>query len=896
MWLHQVWKNIFEVSESKFIIPVLSRFLVILLLLLPNAVYASEHMDEGMLDYTLEVSFDIQASRMIGVARIPVKRDQELKVHKGKLNLVDVTLNGKKIDVSARDEMLIILSSHEGTIEIQYEGIFRGSEHPKGTPSVIDRKGIFLTGTWYPKLDQMCAYHLTVILPEGYEAVSEAEKVEKNRKDGRTFFVFNFPHPLDGINLIATNRYKIEKDFFDGVEIFAYFFPEDVDLIQTFIEHTKKYIKLYENLIGNFPYKRFSIVENFLPTGYSMPTYTLLGQEVVRLPFIPETSLGHEILHQWFGNLVYIDDRKGNWAEGLTTYLADHLYEEKKGRGSEYRKGALIDYQSYINDKNEFPLRDFRERRDDASRATGYGKALMVFQMLKKMVGEEEFYKSLRYFTAEMRFRKASWEDIKRAFEKYYQTDLGWFFKQWVDEKGLAELHLEDVQVKPSGAKFEVTFTVVQKKRVYILDLLVALHSFRGKVKNLFHLDKEKGQFKMLIDDIPEGIAIDEDYDIARMLSRSEFPPVIARLIGDEKSIIVLPPSGLEIYEEVINAFKEKGHRVSEANQLSFPDLRASSLVILGADNPMVGRLFGGLATEAGFSVLIKENPWNAKKVIGILNARSKREVDAAFPKIFHYGKYSILSFEDGINIYKKADKTERGLAEELIKDPVAVDTLMLKTLPYVMERVADKKIIYVGETHDQFSHHVMQLEIIKDLRRRGRKIAIGMEMFQRPFQEAIDDYIRGKIDEREFLKRTQYFKRWGFDYNLYRPILQFARAEKIPVVALNMRQETVDKVFRGGLDSLSEEEKDSLPSQMDFSDDSYKESLKEIFQEHKDFKKGHFDFFYQAQSIHRKYGELCRFGQSVATETKNIDPCSGPSDRQRRNGPGGSAVRSLIR
>ena len=124
------------------------------------------------------------------------------------------------------------------------------------------------------------------------------------------------------------------------------------------------------------------------------------------------------------------------------------------------------------------------------------------------------------------------------------------------------------------------------------------------------------------------------------------------------------------------------------------------------------------------------------------------------------------------------------------------------------------------------------------------------MEMFQRPFQKVVDDYIEGRIDERAFLKGTEYFKRWGFDYNLYRPILLFARSEKIPVVALNQRQEIVDKVFRSGLDSLSEEEKKSIPSQMDFSDDAYRERLEKVFREHKGFHTDNFDLFYQAQVL----------------------------------------------
>ena len=197
-----------------------------------------------------------------------------------------------------------------------------------------------------------------------------------------------------------------------------------------------------------------------------------------------------------------------------------------------------------------------------------------------------------------------------------------------------------------------------------------------------------------------------------------------------------------------------------------------------------------------------------------------------------------------------QTEETSRGVKEGFLKPPVAVEISTLKTFADVMERVAGKQIIYVGENHNQFSHHVLELEVIKDLHRRGKKIAIGMEMFQRPFQRTLDDYIEERIDERELLKRTQYFKRWGFDYNLYRSILQFARSEKIPVVALNMSQEIVDKVFKGGLDSLSEEDKKWVPPRMDFSDDAYKERLQKVFQEHEGFGAENFNFFFQAQIL----------------------------------------------
>ena len=834
----------------------LRRFLLISLLVLPNITYGLEQPGEGLLDYTIEVSFDIQASKIKGVATIPVKKGQEISLDKGELNLLYVILDKEYLNITVQKGILRILSSREGMLEIGYEGVFK--ELSPGFPgeqpsSVISGRGIFLTGTWYPKPRQMYRYHLTATLPDGYEAVSEAETVKKTVNDGKTAFVFDFPHPLDSINLIATNRYKIVKDHFGRVEIFAYFFSEDLDLVKTYIEHTKHYLELYNHLISSFPYKRFSIVETFLPTGYSMPTFTLLGQQVVRLPFIPETSLGHEILHQWFGNLVYIDYKKGNWAEGLTTFLADHLYEEEKGRGAEYRKGMLINYQSYVNEKNEFPLRGFTERTDEASEAIGYGKALMVFQMLKRMVGEERFYESIRYFIEQNRFRRASWENIQGAFEKFYQKNLDWFFKQWIDEKGLPRLRLEEVQVKPGEAQFETTFTVAQDGKTFILDFPVTVHSYFGKTADVISLKSEKGRFKMIVDHVPDRIVVDEDYDVARMLSIDEFPPVIARLFGDEHRMIVLPPQGVEIYREVIDTFKGKVVSLSEPEQIKYIEPGSSSLILLGADNPVVGRLYGSVVVRGGFGVLMKENPWNRWKVVGIFNARSKEEVEAAFQKIFHYGKYSGVSFDHGINVYKEIDQSARGITEELLKKAVAVEISTLKTFPDVLAHGAGKKIIYVGETHNLFPDHVMELEIIKDLHKRGRPIAIGMEMFQRPFQKVLDDYIGGKIDEAEFLKGMEYFKRWGFDYHLYRPILLYARSENIPMIALNIPQETVDNVFRSGLDSLSEEERKWIPSQMDFSDEAYKERLKKVFLEHRDvenFKTSNFDFFYQAQIL----------------------------------------------
>jgi uncharacterized iron-regulated protein len=382
------------------------------------------------------------------------------------------------------------------------------------------------------------------------------------------------------------------------------------------------------------------------------------------------------------------------------------------------------------------------------------------------------------------------------------------------------------------------------------LDLPISFYSNGGRIKHLISVEKEKSDFKVLLDHYPHRIIVDEDYDVARVLSDEEFPPVLARLLNEEKTLLVPPPAGEEIYQRAMDHFQRMGARVDRAGQVRDEDIKKSTLVILDKRNPLAERLYGRVEAEEGFSVTVKGNPWNPKKVIAIIHAESKEEMAAAFPKLVHYGKYSFVFFNQGENVAKRTESGSRGMGKELARVATAVEISTLKSLPEVIRLVEDKKMIYVGETHDRYSHHLVQLEIIQALRAKGKKVAIGMEMFQRPFQGALDDYLSGRTGEKEFLKKSEYFKRWQFDYNLYRPILQFARAEKIPVVALNIQREITEKVGKSGLDSLSEEEKRLIPSQMDFSDRAYREKLEKVFREHPSFEAKNFDFFLQAQIV----------------------------------------------
>ena len=153
-------------------------------------------------------------------------------------------------------------------------------------------------------------------------------------------------------------------------------------------------------------------------------SFTLLGSSIIRLPFILHTSYPHEILHNWWGNGVYVDYETGNWAEGLTSYMADHFLKDQRGKGHEYRRTALNNFASYVDPSNDFPLNQFLSRFDKASSAIGYSKAMMLFHMLKIQVGESQFYKSLQDFYNENLFKISGYKDIQKSFEKITQKSI----------------------------------------------------------------------------------------------------------------------------------------------------------------------------------------------------------------------------------------------------------------------------------------------------------------------------------------------------------------------------------------------------------------------------------------------------------------------------------------
>lgn len=178
------------------------------------------------------------------------------------------------------------------------------------------------------------------------------------------------------------------------------------------------------------------------------------------------------------------------------------------------------------------------------------------------------------------------------------------------------------------------------------------------------------------------------------------------------------------------------------------------------------------------------------------------------------------------------------------------LDVSKLGELDGLIDQLVDDRVVFVGESHDRYEDHLNQLAIIRGLRERGQALAIGMEFFQQPFQAQLDAYLAGTISEEEFLRQTEYFERWRFDYRLYQPILRYAKEHGIPLIALNVPREITDKVGDSGIASLSAEEARQIPSDIDRDDQDYREHIRMVFDMHPKPDDASFEHFLEVQLL----------------------------------------------
>jgi hypothetical protein len=566
-------------------------------------------------------------------------------------------------------------------ITFHYNGTYtdalrENGESPPGPSGEEEDHGIFLSGAsyFYPVVEDkdgtaLITFSLSANLPHDWKVVSQGKRIRETTGNGPRHTFWQCDDPMQEIFLIA-DHFEEYRDQYEDVKLYVFLRKKEKPLARKYLEAAKSYIAFYEELIGAYPFVKFAVVENALQTGYGMPSFTLLGSRVIRFPFILHTSYPHEILHNWWGNGVYIDHKSGNWSEGLTAYLSDHLFPDLEGKGDRTRFQELMKYSSYVNADNDFPLSQFRERTDMASQAIGYGKLVMVLNMLRLELGDKVFLKALNDFFITQKFRHAGFDTLRGHFEAASGKKLEVFFRQWVRAKGAPELELTGASYEKFMDDYVLTLSVAQKQKrpLFNLTLPVAVWtegSEKPTIQNLPVESKSSQELKLFVKGEPQAVMLDPYTDLFRKLDPREAPTSIGQSYGAPTAVAVLSKKESKPLRTAYSQFANKlGMPTKTFDDTTYLPAPRAALWLFGKDNRVAQSLKPALKQ---FEVTFQKNgvaiegktfawkdhsfmftvpdPHDPTRSATWIIADDPASVPGLMRKLPHYSKYGLLVF-----------------------------------------------------------------------------------------------------------------------------------------------------------------------------------------------------------------------------------------------------------
>ena len=593
-----------------------------------------------------------------------------------------IKLSKWKIKGSAKEFVISYKGKIESEIEQSEENYQRGFSQ---SPGIIDKLGVYLAGStfWVPIFkDKLMTFSLTTELPKDWKNVTQGKRIKDEIILDKHIDIWLCDKPQEEIFLIAAKFNEYSHNMNCGIKAMAFLRTPDESLANKYLEVTEQYMDMYQSMLGDYPYTKFALVENFWETGYGMPSFTLLGEKVIRFPFILHSSYPHELLHNWWGNSVYVNFDSGNWCEGTTVFMADHLIKEQRGAGDEYRRSALQKYSNFVNKENDFPLNKFISRHDGPSEAIGYGKAMMMWQMLRRKLGDETFLKGIKLFYENNKYKTASYSDIQKAMEESCGINLTSFFDQWTNRIGAPEIGIKDIKTDMYAGKYRINLVLEQRQDddVFDVDVPVNVATKKGIEIFVFNMNKKEQGFQITLKSKPLKLVIDPQYDVFRILNPAEVPPTLSKIWGSKHNLIILPAMANKKQKKIYQDFAEQWQKADSDNfsvkyDIDIKELpRDKTVWIIGFDNKFADKINTQLAEynskftndsvvyenknlyKKGNSfifTLFDENDINKQSIF--ISFDNENAVAGLIRKLPHYGKYSYLAFngDEPTNIAK---------------------------------------------------------------------------------------------------------------------------------------------------------------------------------------------------------------------------------------------------
>jgi len=620
-----------------------------------------------------------------------------------------------------------VVAAGSVTLEVRYHGVIndppRDPRHlrfvtPSETAGHIGPEGVYISSesSWYPDVpESLSTYALLVAVPAGWIAVTQGKSGESRacptglcRSDKMVMTEWAVTQPSEALTLVANTFVATFRDWTaktgQKIRLSTYLFPDDAHLAEEYLDATARYLDAYIPLLGPYPFEKFAVVENFFASGLGMPSFTLLGSGIIKRHYVQPYALGHEIVHSWIGNDVFNRAERGNWVEGLTTYLANYYWHELVGDRAQARDQRRLMVQSYnlhAPPERDYPVAQFTQKLDEHDNAIGYQKAAMLFHLLRQEVGEETFWRALTSLVAQYRGRHAEWRDLERVFAEESGQDLRWFFAQWAEQDGAPVLSLSEVVARPVAGEpaqaFHLEATIVQSGKPFRLPLQVRIRMEGDREQNLtVPLRSQREAISVTVPARPITIDLDSEFMAVRRIARQALSPVLNHYVTDRRRSVLMAftdePGHPSPFREVVARIEtqEQQKPVSERTAIASPAQdgllpQEGSVLVLGSPESrsviqsILANHCGERATLSDRGVTVMGTPYEGSglallvschrvdrpgSVVTVLYAASQQAVAKVARLLFFYGWNSFVLFKDGAVVTRgewplASDRTE---------------------------------------------------------------------------------------------------------------------------------------------------------------------------------------------------------------------------------------------
>jgi len=575
------------------------------------------------------------------------------------LTLEQLRLNGKRVQARTKGGLfeVALASTDEHRLEFDLSGQLPPPHDGIETASSDGLDGSFLPAwdLWIPHdPSQPLAFRLETKVPNSQRAIATGRLVAESSGAEHYTIITEQIRPGEAPSLFI-GPYRVTERQQAGVRLRTYFHPGLDELEDAYFDAAGDYIDRYRGIVGDYPYKDFHMVSAPLPVGLGFPGLTYIDRRIVPLPFMRTRSLAHEVLHNWWGNAVAVDYTSGNWAEGLTTYMADYALERDKGEvaARNMRVKWLRDYAA-LPAERDLPVRAFRSKQHQAAQVIGYNKVAFIFHMLNREIGVQAFDAGIRRFWRDHRFAMASWQDLQIAFEQAAERDLDWFFRQWLDRSGAPRVGLGEQSVSAVGDGYLIRVEVLQPVEGYRFQLPVSLLTEAGLEYRELGIESTRTLLEWTTPNKPVSIQFDPDNDLFRRLDMAETPPILRDITLSPRTqtrVVGTAPDFVDIAHQLTSRLLDTTPVFLAPDQARDPSL---PLLLITLREGLDAQL-DALGIEAPTALPPRTYPasaWATRLANGtpvlVVAADSTAELQALLRPLPHYGGQSYALFAGG--------------------------------------------------------------------------------------------------------------------------------------------------------------------------------------------------------------------------------------------------------